>query len=140
MQSLHSKGVFVNAKYVTVGSMAVCLMKSKTVPIPTKSKTVSHDICKSLPTPAKPQSSEPKVSCTSTGRLANYNLGSPTNSSHSLSAPDSDKTCPLPTSMQQSLDRWIAMSNQLHFLRWDNSSSQWICHNQPLFDNNSSDY
>ncbi len=128
------------AKSVTVRSKSVRLMKFKTVPIPAKSKTVSHDTHKSLPTPVKPQSSEPKVICTSTGRLANYNLGSPTNSSHSLSTPDSDKTCPLPTSVQQSLDRWIATSNQSHCLRWDIPYSQWIRHNQPLFDNNSSDY
>jgi hypothetical protein len=106
MQSLPSKQAFVNAKSVTVRSEAVSSIKSKIVPIPTKSKTVSHDTCKSLPTPAKPQSSEPKVSCTFTGRLAYYNLGSPTNSSHSLSTPDSDKTHPLPTSVQQSLDQW----------------------------------
>jgi hypothetical protein len=129
MQSLPSKQAFVNAKSVTVRSKAVRLMKNKTVPIPTKSKTVFHDTCKSVPTPAKPQSSKPKVSCTSTGHLANYNLVSPTSSSHPLSTPDSDKTCPLPTSVQQSLDWWIAMSNQSPCLRWDIPSSQWICLN-----------
>jgi hypothetical protein len=101
---------------------------------------VSRDTRKSLLTPAKPQSSDTKVSCTSTGCLANYNLGSPTNSSHSLSTPDTDKTHRLPTSVQQFLDRWIAMSNQLHCLRWDIPSSQWIRHNQPLFDKKFSDY
>jgi hypothetical protein len=116
MQSLPSKQAFVNAKYVSVRSKAVHSRKSKTVPILTKSKTVSHDTRKSIPIPAKPHSSEPKVSCASTGNLANYNLGSPANSSHSLSTPDSDKTCPLPTSVQQSLDQLIAMSNQTHGL------------------------
>jgi hypothetical protein len=116
MQNLPLKQAFMNAKSVTVRSKAVRSRKSKTVPIPTKSKTVSHDTRKSIPIPAKPQSSEPKVSCASNGSLANYNLGSPANSSHSLSTPDSDKAHPLPTSAQQSLDQWIAMSNQMHGL------------------------
>ncbi len=42
MLSLPSKRAFVDAKSVTVRSKAVRLMKSKTVPNPTKSKTVAN--------------------------------------------------------------------------------------------------
>ncbi len=139
MQSLPSKRLFVNAKSVTVRSKAVRLMNSKTVPIPTKSKTVSNDTPKSLSSPAKPQSSEPKVRCNPLAVLINK-LGCLASSSHSLSTPDSDKICPLPSSVQQSLEQLIVMSNQLHGLWWYIPSSQWICNNQPLFDNNFSDF
>ncbi len=62
--------------------------ESKTVQL--KSKTVSHSK-KSCSIPATPHFSELYVRYTSIGCDANYNLGSPTNSSHSISIPDSDK-------------------------------------------------
>jgi hypothetical protein len=54
---------FGTSYFSNIFALYCFLIESKTVPIPTKSKTVSHDTRKSLPTPAKPQSSKPKVSC-----------------------------------------------------------------------------
>jgi hypothetical protein len=105
MQSVPLKQSSVKSKSVTVWSKAICPQqvstKSKTVQL--KSKTVSHSK-KSCSIPTKLQSSELHIRCTSIGCDAKYNLGTPTNSSHSISIPDSDKTLPLPTPMQQSLD------------------------------------
>jgi hypothetical protein len=141
MQSVPLKQLSVKPKSVTFRSKAVrprqVSAKSKTVQL--KSKTVSHSK-KSCSIPTKPQSSELHIRCTSIGCDARHNLGSPTNSSHSISIPDSDKTLPLPTPMQQSLDWCVSMSKLSQCRRWNSTSSQWIRHNQPVVDIVSSDH
>ncbi len=140
MQSVPLKQLSVKSKSVTVRSKAIrprqVSTKSKTVQL--KSKTVSHSK-KYCSIPTKPWSSELHIRCTSIGCDAKYNLGSLTNSFHSISIPDSDKALPLLTPMQQSLDWCIAMSKLSQFRIWNSASSQWIRHNQPVVDINSND-
>ena len=141
MQSVPLKQSSVKSKSVTVMSKAIRPWQVSTKPktVQLKSKTVSHSK-KSCSIPTKPQSSELHIRCTSIGCDAKLNFGSPTNSSHSFSIPDSDKTLPLPTPMQQSLDWCVSMSKLSQCRRWNSTSSQWIRHNQPVVDIHSSDH
>ena len=116
------------------------LIKSS-MPLPLNSETLPQK-SESYFNTSPSQPSLPNIHCNSICCSANTNLTSPKNtnfSKNTTSVPDSDKTLPLPTPMQQSLERAIVRSQQIQRSTFDIPSSQWIHHNQPCFDDESCD-
>ena len=117
------------------------VMIKSSMPLPLNSETIpkkSESFFNTLPS----QPSQPNIHCNSIGCGTTNNLASPTNtnsSKNTTSVPDSDKTLPLPTPMQQSLERAIVRSQQTQRSTFDIPSSQWLHHNQPCFDDESCD-
>lgn len=109
-------------------------LKSSVVVAVTKTKRSGNHSCNSIsPLTLNPCCGSTHVSPRPDSFSINSGPFTPTKLRLCNSTPDTDKTLPLPTPVQQSLDRCILHQRQL-CRRWDVDSGQWIRPPMPFFD------